>query len=643
MSTKHLAPYGTWKSPITSELIVAETIRLGSFFIDGEDLYFSEGRPAEGGRTVICRRTPDGMITDVTPAGFNVRTLVHEYGGVSWLAAGGVVYFTNFVDQRIWSQRVGEQPHAITPDNGLRYADFVLDAPRQRLIAVCEDHRNGGEAVNTIVAIPLDGMGKVVPLVAGHDFFAAPRLSLDGTRLAYLAWNHPNMPWDGTELSVAAILPDGTLGAPTHVAGSSTESVNQPVWSPDGTLYFVSDRSNWWNIFCQHDGNSAAVHPLAAEFGGPQWVFGMQLFAFQSPERIICAYTQNGEWQLANLATNTGELTPIATPYTFFNRVEVNGNRLVVIAASPSAPPCLVEIDLATNQQTVIRQSHTLAIDPEDISVPQAVEFPTTAGRTAHGFYYPPTNKAYLAPRGENPPLLVHSHGGPTSATTNVLDLETQYWTSRGVAVLDVNYGGSTGYGRDYRQRLNGQWGIVDVDDCINGAKYLVQQGLADGDRLMIAGGSAGGYTTLCALTFHDVFATGASHFGVSDIGALARDTHKFESRYMDSMVGPYPALEEVYKARSPIFHTDLLSRPIIFFQGLDDKVVPPAQSEEMVNALRAKGLPVAYVAFPGEQHGFRMAANIKRALDGEFYFYSRIFGFTPADQIDPVEIENLK
>jgi dipeptidyl aminopeptidase/acylaminoacyl peptidase len=642
MPETKIAPYGSWRSPITSDLIVAETIWPGKITLDGDDIYWIEMRPAEGGRYVIMRHAPDGQIADVTPAGFNARTTVHEYGGGAYVVDGGTVYFSNFADQRLYRQDHGAAPRPITPEGKLRYADGVVDRRRGRLICVREDHTGTGEAVNTIVALALDGEREAEVLVQGHDFYSTPRLSPDGARLAWLAWSHPNMPWDGTELWVAPVAEDGSLGVAELVAGGAAESIFQPAWSPNGVLHFVSDRSGWWNLYRLRDGQTEALHLMEAEFGVPQWVFGMCTYGFDSEDRIVCVYQSDGVDHLAMLDTATGAFETIETPYTLYEDPQVAPGQVLFLGGAPNEFPTLVRLDLATRQIEVLRRSSELAIDPGYISLPRAIEFPTDGGLTAHAFFYPPRNQDFAAPRGERPPLLVMSHGGPTGATSAALDLEKLYWTSRGIAVLDVNYGGSTGYGRAYRQRLNDQWGVVDVNDCANGARELARRGEVDGDRLAITGGSAGGYTTLCALTFRDDFRAGASHFGISELEVFAKDTHKFESRYLDRLIGPYPERKDLYYERSPINFTNRLECPVILFQGLEDKVVPPNQAELMVEALRAKQLPVAYVAFEGEQHGFRKAENIKRALDGEFYFYSRVFGFQPAEAIEPVPIENL-
>jgi dipeptidyl aminopeptidase/acylaminoacyl peptidase len=646
MTKSQVAPYGSWKSPITSGLIVSETIGLGQIALDGEDVYWVEMRPAEGGRNVIVRRTPDGRATDVTPAPFNARTRVHEYGGGAFAVADGqavAVYFSNFTDQRLYRQDPGVEARPITPEVDLRYADGVIDRRRGRMVCVREDHTVAGrEAANTIVSLRLDGSDGGQVLVSGNDFYSSPRLSPDGCRLAWLTWNHPKMPWDGTELWIGELGADGSLDRTERVAGGIDESIFQPEWSPGGVLHFVSDRTGWWNLYRWRDGRIEPLIQMEAEFGMPQWVFGMSTYAFESADRIICAYTQHGTWRLASLDTTTGKLNVVETPYTQIWGLRAAPGRVVFGTGSATEPASIVQLSLATQQIEVLRRSSEIAIDTGYLSIPRAIQFPTEHGLTAHAFFYAPQNHDYMAPPGDRPPLLVMSHGGPTGTTSSTLNLMIQHWASRGIAVLDVNYGGSTGYGRAYRQRLNGQWGIVDIDDCVNGARYLVERGEVDGNRLAIRGGSAGGYTTLSALTFRDIFKAGASYFGISDLEALTKDTHKFESRYLDRLIGPYPERRDLYKERSPIHFTHRLSCPMILFQGLEDKVVPPNQAEMMFEAVRAKGLPVAYLPFEGEQHGFRRAENIKRALDAELYFYSKVFGFELADPVEPVPIENL-
>ncbi|HJQ71387.1 MAG TPA: S9 family peptidase [Blastocatellia bacterium] len=643
MSEKIVSPYGSWKSPVTSDLIVSGTVGLGELAIDGEEIYWIESRPSEGGRNVIVRRTADGNTSDVTPPGFNARTRVHEYGGGAYIVSEGAVYFSNFVDQRLYRQTRDSQPEPLTIDERMYYADGVIDRARDRIIAVREDHTTESrDAINTLVAISLE-TGRSEVIVSGNDFYSTPRISPDGKRLCWLTWNHPRMPWEGTELWVAGLNEDGSLESPVLVAGGENESIFQPEWSPDGALYFVSDRTGWWNLYRQKDDRAEALTELKAEFGAPQWGFRMSTYAFESASRIICALNEEGRWRLAALDTKSRALDRIETPYTEINNVRARAGRVIFCGGSPTDPLAIVHLDIASGKLDVLRRSTEIRVDEDYLSIAEPIEFPTENNLTAHGFYYAPKNRDFTAPEGERPPLLVMSHGGPTSAATMTLKLSIQYWTSRGIAVLDVNYGGSTGYGRAYRERLNGQWGIVDVDDCVNGARFLVERGLADGDRLIIRGGSAGGYTTLAALTFRDEFKAGASYYGISDLEALEEDCHKFESRYNTNLIGPYPQRQDLYKERSPIHFTERLSCPIILFQGLEDKVVPPNQSEMMYEALKAKGIPVAYVPFEGEQHGFRKAENIKKSLDGELYFYSRVFGFEADVEPDPEVVSRFE
>ena len=635
------APYGSWKSPITSDLIVSQSVGLSEVRFDVEAVYWLEARPQEQGRNVVVRAGEAGAdATDIAPKPFNVRTRVHEYGGGAWTFAQDVLYFSNVADGRLYRLGPGErEPTPLTPtppapDRQWRFADGIIDLRRKRWIGVREDHTVDGHPVNAIVAIDLarPGTSPGAILADGHDFVASPRLSPDGRRLAWLAWDHPNMPWNGTTLYLAELGDDGAVvGAPRAIAGGPTESIFQPEWSPDGAdLIFVSDRSGWWNLY-RLTLATGAVHPIApmaAEFGQPQWVFGMATYAFASRNRIVCAYTEAGLGHLAVVDLATGALRPLDTPFAQFASVRAHGDQAAFIAGAPADPTSVVVIDLASGGYRILKKA-TEILDQEDRRVAdyltrvEAIEFPTSGDRSAYGLFYRPHNADFSASDGEKPPLLVKCHGGPTSAASSALNLGIQYWTSRGVAVLDVNYGGSTGFGRAYRDRLQGQWGVVDVDDCINGAKFLVERGLVDAERMVISGGSAGGYTTLAALVFHDVFRGGASYYGVSDIAALARDTHKFEARYLDWLIGPYPQSEALYRDRSPLYHAERLSRPVIFFQGDEDAVVPPNQTETMVEALRRRGTPVGYFLFSGEQHGFRSGANIQRALDAELYFYA--------------------
>jgi dipeptidyl aminopeptidase/acylaminoacyl peptidase len=615
-----VAPYGSWTSPVTADRLVEKAVSLGQVVVDGADVYWIEGRPAERSRQVIMRWTPgpDGdRPVEVLPAGYSARTTVHEYGGGSFTVRDGVVWFANFDDQRVYrlEPAAGGEPVAVTPP-GARYADLSVSTDGTRVAAVRERHPDSGEVVNDLVLLP----DQVV--TEGHDFYAAPRWAPDG-HLAWLSWDHPNMPWDGTELSV-----DGHV-----VTGGPDESISQPRWAPDGSLLWASDRTGWWNLY--RDGRILVEEE--AEYSGPDWVFGLSRYAVLPDGTVAAVRATDG---LGELIVVGGGV--VATPYTSFSSVQAYGDGSVVaVAASATEAPAVVRMALADGEVEVIRRSRENAVDAGYLSRPQPLTFPTAGGLEAHALYYPPTNADFEAPAGELPPLVVMSHGGPTSCARTELDLSIQYFTSRGLAVVDVDYGGSSGYGREYRRRLDGQWGVVDLADCVNAARHLADEGLVDGRRMAIRGGSAGGFTTLCALTFSDVFAAGASYYGVADLATLAADTHKFESRYLDRLVGPWPEAADVYRARSPIHAADRISAPVILFQGLDDKVVPPDQAEILVDALRAKGLPFAYLTFEGEAHGFRQAATIVRAAEAELSFYGQILGFEPADAIEPVPITN--
>ncbi len=644
MAEKMIAGYGTWESAITPELVSSSAISLGSQIeIDGNDIYWVEMRPSENGRNVIVRRSPHAFETDVNPAPFNARTRVHEYGGGAFLVDKGTVYFSNFADQCLYRQTTGSFPVPVTSENGMRYADGRLDRSRNRLICVCEDHsHNDREPENFIGAVDI-GTGNITRLISGNDFYASPRLSPDGKKLVWLTWNHPNMPWDYTELWQGEFNEHGAVTNSVRLVGGRNDAVLQPEFSPEGRLYFISEKTGWLNLYRWTENGPEKIYPIDAEFGYPHWVFGQSAYSFESEKRILCTWQQDGKSYLGSIDTETRKLTVITIPYTSISCVRAGKGFAVLLTGSPTESSRIVKIDLETNEITVLKRSTDIELAPEYVSVPEPIEFPVAGGLKAHALYYRPKNPRFAAPVTEKPPLMVMSHGGPTGATDSTFSLSVQFWTSRGFAVADVNYGGSTGYGREYRQRLDGNWGVVDIDDCCNCARYLIRRREVDGNRTAIRGGSAGGYTTLAALTFRYVFRAGASYYGISDLEALAKDTHKFESRYLDRIVGPYPEQKELYLQRSPIHAVENLSCPVIFFQGEEDKVVPPSQAEMMVNALRAKKIPVAYLLFEGEQHGFRKAENIKRALEAELYFYGKVFDFEPADDIKPIKIENLR
>jgi dipeptidyl aminopeptidase/acylaminoacyl peptidase len=639
------SPYGSWKSPITPDAIVAGGIGIVEPSFAGGSLYWRESYPLQGGRMTVMRRTVDGVISELTPDHY-ARTRVHEYGGGVYCVHGETVYFSHFPDQRLYRVDPRRAPIPITPEpafpQGSRYADGIVTPDGKWIICVRELHHADREADNEIVILPTDRSGEPRVLCSGRNFYSNPRLSPDGTRLSWLCWDHPNMPWDGSEVWVANLDTGRAISNPRRVAGGPAESIFQPEWSPEGLLHYVSDRTDWWNLYADQAGQMQPLYPKDAEFGQPQWVFGMSDYAFLSDGRIACVYRQHGIEHLAILHPD-GRLKDIQTPYTAYggSLVSDGDRRLAFTGAAPDLHYELVIMDVETRRTEVIKHTRETEIEPGYYSTPRSIEFPTEHNRTAHALFYPPANKDFSAVAGEKPPLRVLSHGGPTAAAGSELNLEIQYWSSRGIAVVDVNYGGSSGYGRPYRQRLTGQWGLVDVQDCASAAKYLIEQGEVDGERLIIKGGSAGGYTTLCAITFTDVFRAGASYYGIGDLETMATDTHKFESRYLDGLIGKYPEDKQTYIERSPIHYADQIACPVILFQGLDDRVVPPNQAQDMADTLKFKELPHALLMFEGEGHGFRKAENIKRCLEAELYFYSQIFSFPLAEAVEPVQIEN--
>ncbi len=640
------AAFGLWPSPISAALVAAGAAPLTQLALggaDGQEIFWLAGRSGEGGRNTLLRRLA-GSVSELTPAPFNVSTRVHEYGGGAYAVAGDTVYFSNFADQRIYMKAGAADAAPLTAPGMQRHADFIVDHQRQRLIGVREMHgaRHSPGRIdpdNTICAIAQDGTETV--LAQGHDFYAAPRLSPDGRALAWLSWDHPSMPWQGTQLWLADVLPDGSLSSPRLVAGGADVSVCQPQWSPAGSLHFVSDHSGWWNLYRLCGANTEALCPMEAEFSTPPWTFGGAMYGFCAPDEIVCTYIENGVSKLARL-TSGAVLEEIANPYQEIRELRVGPGFVALLGGGPAIALELARIDLSNGELDVLARSLGELPAHAYLSLAQSIHYPSSGGRIVHAFFYPPQNADYAAAPGSKPPVIVVSHGGPTSMASNTLKLATQFWTSRGFGVLDVNYGGSSGFGREYRNALKGQWGVVDVDDCIAGALYLVDHGFADGERLIIRGGSAGGLTTLCALTFHDVFKAGASYYGVSDLKGLDQDSHKFESHYNEYLIAPAAQAQALYQARSPIHHTERLTRPMIFFQGLDDKVVPPQQSSLMVDALKARGVPVAYLAIEGEGHGFRKAQNIARTLEAELYFYRRVFGLSGPDAAAAVAIDNL-
>ncbi len=642
MRAPKTAPYGAWASPFPIDLLASGRVSLAEVRFDGPDsLVWIESRPADGGRQTLVRWTEAGGARDISPDGMNVRTRVHEYGGAGWLVARGLVVVSDFDTGRLHRVAPDRSSEPLTADVAWRFADLVLDVPRNRIVAVREDHTGGGEAVNSLVAVALDGSGAVDVLAAGRTFYAAPRLSPDGAQLAFLAWDHPNMPWDGTELFVTPLVEDGRLGPLERIAGSPRCWISQPRWSPDGVLHFVAEPTGWMNLHRWADGQVEAVTDLEAEFAYPDWQFGYRNYAFEADGTIVAAARSGGRDRLYRIRPGKPpELLDL--PFTELTAVDVGGNRAVFLGAGPAAFNGVVLVDLAEGSHRVVRTSSSAQIDPDQISAPEPVEFRTTGGRTAYGLLYRPTSTDHRAPAGERPPLVVTSHGGPTAQAFGGLSIQTQLFTSRGFAVLDVDYGGSTGYGRDYRKRLEGEWGVVDVDDCVAGARFLAERGDVDGDRLAVRGGSASGYTTLCALAFRDVFRAGISYFGIGDLLAFTRETHKFESRYLDRLIGPLPDAEQLYRERSPNNYASQIACPVLILQGREDRIVPPAEAERIVDALWERRIPHAYLLFDGEDHGFRKADSLIRSFQAELSFLAQVFGFAPADANEPIPVEGL-
>ncbi len=650
--------YGSWPSPIHSTWLTQQSVRLGEPQLGANGCYWIESRPQEKGRSVLMHKpfSENATAVELLPKSIGVHSKAHEYGGASYLVTDLGVFYVDASDQRVYLASINPGAStlptisAITPEGDFRYADFCFDEKRQRLIAVREDHRlkdsgTAAEESNALVAIDISGDTDVELLVEGCDFYANPRLSPDQQQLTWLCWNHPFMPWDSSECQLGQVNDQGQVDNIITVAGGIGESIFQPQWNPNGTLYLVSDRNDWWNIYAVNLNDSQPTLETTvtkeAEFATPQWVFGMSTYSFLSATEILCCFTQQGQWQLGIIDLESQSLNPIETPYCEFSSLQCLEGRAVFLASSTSSASQLLSFDGTRFEKLAL--SNQQKIDTQYLSEPQAMSFDTGSGATAHGFFYAPKNGDVTAPNDQQPPLIVLCHGGPTGATETGLNLKIQYWTSRGFAVMDVNYRGSTGYGRHYREQLNGAWGIHDVEDVCAAVTHLATKNLINADKVAIKGSSAGGYTVLAALTFSNTFKAGASLYGIGDLETLATDTHKFESRYLDSLVGPYPQEKALYQERSPIHHSEQLNCPVIFFQGLDDKVVPPNQAQAMVDALDQKQVPVAYVPFEGEGHGFRRAENIQRSLEAEWSFYGQVFDFDIDANIEPVSVKHLR
>jgi len=629
-----IASFGSWESPVGAADTVAEIVRFSDLQYDNGSLYWLESRPSEGGRAALVRRTARGTIEEVLPDTVNVRTMAHEYGGAAYRVESGDVVYSEFTDQRLYRVTPDGSATPLTSEpsrrQSVRFADAIR-LPDGSLIAVRETHPAEGEAINELVSVGSAGDAEVI--ASGCDFYSTPRLSPDGTRLAWVEWDHPNMPWDGTRLVVAKVAnPDNR----TVIAGGDDESIVQPEWAPDGTLVFASDRTGWWNLYRYDSAEMAPILQMEAEFAGPAWVFGESWYGFLSDGRIATSFCDNGQNGFGIIdADGVLEQIELGFSDSGYHIITDGDQRVWFVGARPDELSAVVEFNAASGAVSPV-QSNPSIVDAGYVTEPRVISFPTTGADVAHAVYYPPANPQFEGPAGELPPLIVHIHGGPTSHVSPVFKPETVFWTSRGFGVVDVNYRGSTGFGRAYREKLEGEWGVVDVDDAVAAAEYLASIGEVDGDRLAISGGSAGGYTTLAALTFRDSFAAGASYFGIADIEMLMGDSHKFESRYETRLIGTDPV---VWRERSPIHSVDQISVPVALFQGLEDKVVPPNQAVVIAEALAERGIPYVHIEYEGEGHGFRQAANVIRSLETELAFYGYVFGFTPPGDVSDVDL----
>lgn len=639
-----IAPFGAWKSPITTDMIVKESLSFQEIGYDGKQLYYTELRPSEKGRVALVRQSADGKLTDLVPE-MSIRNRVNEYGGATLTASNGKVFFTNDKDKSYYTLDAADKPVLLIKEVKKRFADATLSPDGSALIMVCEEHVTESNIVNTLVRLDLKTK-KLTEVAAGHDFYASPRFSPDGKKCSFVAWDFPNMPWDGTTLWLCDIMKDGRLSTPKAIAGGAEESICQVQWSPDGNLYFASDKTGFWNLYrFNTNGQVQPLHQMEADFGIPAWTFGRPTYAFfpyKNGWGIACAYTIKGVDYLGILDPDEKKLQQLSLPFSYIQNLCYGKDRLYFFGASATLPISLISLDLKTSQFQILKESFKAEIDPNYISKPEEVTYPSEKTDTGYAFYYPPKNPQFKGKENEKPPLIVRAHGGPNGRAYPILTLEVIYWTSRGFGFVDVNYSGSSGYGRAYLQRLYGKWGILDVADCMSAAQKLVDQGKADSKRLIIKGGSAGGYTTLCAVTYHHLFSAGASYFGISDLVLLEEAIHKFESHYSERLIGPFPQDKKIYMERSPINYVDQIKVPVLLLQGKEDKVVPPDQSILIFEALKKKKVPTALLLFDGEQHGFRMASSIKKALDGELYFYSKVLKFPLAEPVEPIHIENL-
>lgn len=626
------AAYGTWESPITAASIFEASDRISTLTVENNELYFIERRASANGRNILVKLDDNNEATQLTPSDLSVRTRVHEYGGRPYLIDGNDIYYSQFTDQHIYKLSPDAEPQSLTAD-GLRYMQCVMDQYRDRLICVREDHRGLGEAVNSLVSVDLtsdepEQIGEI--LFEGTDFVTSPQLSPDGRSLAFITWSHPNMPWDDTQLRIITFAEDGSIENLSDLPQEGNVSIANPQYSANNTLYFTADFANWSTLYrLNDDGQVELVLDQELEIVS---------YGLEDESSAVITYSLEGLRYLARVDLTTGEMTTLGDSFSFAGSIAVATDGTYFIASTPNSQNAIYQLN-GSDYTEVYRPSGP-QISAEYLSIPQAITYPTGENEEAYGFYYPPVNVDFQGPEGSLPPLIVKVHGGPVGATSSTLDPSIQFWTSRGFGLFDVNHRGSTGYGREFRKKLYPSWGIVDIEDAANGVNWLAERNLIDAEKVAIRGGSAGGYTTLAAMAFQDVFKAGASYYGISDLEVLNQDTHKYESRYLDQLIGVYPEQREVYVQRSPINSVDQINSPLLLLQGLDDKVVPPNQSELIFEALKANCIPTAYIPFEGEGHGFRQPENNIKALNSELDFYGQVFGFTPAGNIEPVTLE---
>jgi dipeptidyl aminopeptidase/acylaminoacyl peptidase len=626
------AVYGAWQSPISAASIFEASDNVSYLSVENNQLYFVESKASANGKNILFKLNQKNVAVQLTSNEVSVRSRVHEYGGRPYLVDGEDIYYSQFTDQKIYRISQNNPPEAITSE-GLRYMECIADQNNNRLICVREDHRGIGEPINTLVAISLSDIYQEIILFEGTDFVSAPNLSPDGNSVAFITWSHPNMPWDDTQLRVINFCENGSVERVNEAIQSGNVSIKHPHYSKDGTLYFIADFENWWTLY--------RIEQSSEQLKKPQQVLEENIeissYGIEDNDFAIIAYSKEGRDHIARVNLITGEMANIGDAFSSADSVLVANETVYFRASTTSSGNAIYQ--LIANDYKKIYQPSGPAIEKGFLSEPLTIEFPTGINETAYGFYYPPQNNNIVGAKDTLPPLIVKVHGGPVGATDSSLNPGIQFWTSRGFAVFDVNHRGSTGYGRTFRKKIYPNWGVVDVEDASNGVKWLASEGFIDADKIAIRGGSAGGYTTLAALAFQNVFKAGTSYYGISDLGILASDTHKFESRYLDQLIGPYPEMKNVYDQRSPINSVKNITAPLLLLQGLDDKVVPPNQSELIFNALKDNCISTAYITFKGEGHGFRQPANNIKALNSELSFYGQVFGFVPAGNIEAVQL----